>query len=100
MVEKPKGAQSEFEEKVEMGLAMSGIDYETKFKTKPGFYVDFFIPEKNRIIQVDGPSHFIKEIVDGVFVENQRPQDLLIDEVLKVFGYQIKRQSYRTILLD
>lgn len=98
LVEAPdSNSSSEFEETVEMGLAMSGRDYEKEFKTTPGFYVDFYIPELNRIIQVDGPSHYIREFVNGVWVETQRPQDLLIDEVLSKYGYEVKRRNYKQL---
>ncbi len=97
LAKKPSGAATELEIKVGMVLALQGLDYEEEYKTSPGFYVDFFIPELNRIIQVDGPGHFIKELVNKQLIEIQRPQDLLIDEVLTAYGYNIRRRSYLQI---
>ncbi len=95
---KPSARQiSEIEGQYEMRLAISGVDYEKEFKTLPGFYLDFYIPEENKVIQIDGPSHFIQELTDGTFVEFQRPQDNLMDEILRSYGYRVKRVSYKSL---
>lgn len=88
---------SEIEDQYEMRLAMSGVDYVKEYQTIPGFFVDFYIPAENKVIQIDGPSHFIKEVKDNEFVEFQRPQDDLIDKILRSFGYQVKRISYKKL---
>lgn len=97
LIEKPINSQSDFEKKFELALALSGRDYEVEYKTIPGFYVDFYIPEINRIIQIDGPSHFVRELQEGLWLERQRPHDRLIDQILKTYGYDVQRKSYREL---
>lgn len=92
-----KMGSSNLEKKFEFKLALSGVDYEREFQTDPGFLVDFYLPETQEIIQVDGPLHFIREIVDGQWVETQRRQDQLMDDVLNFYGYKVRRVDYHSI---
>ena len=73
---------------------MDGIKFVTEYKTKAGFYVDFYVPNKNKVIQADGPTHYIKTVVEGLIVEEQRPQDGLMDDVLRALGYSVERKNY------
>lgn len=91
---KPRSAETSLETQVGGYLAMDGIKFVTEYKTKAGFYVDFYVPNENRVIQADGPTHYIKTVVDGVIVEEQRPQDGLMDDVLRALGYSVDRKNY------
>lgn len=90
VIEPNSGSWLEFE--VQMYLTSKKLKYIQEYKTQPGFYVDFFISEQNRIIQVDGKQHYIKSVdSQNLEVQELRPQDKNIDEILKSSGYKVER---------
>lgn len=95
-VEKPKKPSS-LEEDVVIIFMMRGDDYSQEHQSTPGFYVDIYVEEGNRIYQLDGPKHFIVFYENGLKIEIQRPQDGLMDEVLTAHGYKVIRWSYKKI---
>jgi very-short-patch-repair endonuclease len=94
LIEKPQGETSDLEQAYELRLSLSDIEYEQEYKTSAGFYVDFYIPSQNKVVNVDGPSHFIKVFDGQNFSEIQRPQDHLIDDLLRASGYNVVRIHY------
>lgn len=97
VIEPNSGSWLEFE--VQMYLTSLNLKYIQEYKTKPGFYVDFFIPEQNRIIQVDGNQHYIKSLNSKTseVIHRQRPQDTNIDEMLKASGYIVERLDIESV---
>jgi very-short-patch-repair endonuclease len=67
--------------------------FETEHQTAPGFFVDFYFPAEKKVLQVDGSGHFIAHYTGGKLSLVVRPQDVLMDAVLKRLGYTITRRN-------
>ncbi|MGH1468950.1 MAG: hypothetical protein ACRBBP_08750 [Bdellovibrionales bacterium] len=89
---KSPSQESQLERDAAFIFDAEGVVYLREFQTTPGFYVDFYIPAKNRVVQVDGPHHYIISYEKDL-LRKLRPQDILIDEVLKSHGYEVERLS-------
>ncbi len=94
LVRRRQGRPSVDEARLSQVLTTVGTDFVSEYQTDPGFIVDFYLPEHNQIIQVDGPSHFIKIMEKFRWIERRRPQDTLIDEVLTHYRYNVRRWHY------
>ena len=78
-------------------LALSSILGEDSFTVEHpipciGRCVDVFIPANNLVIEIDGPSHFIKNLNGGVL--QYRPVDSLYDRLLKENGFNVLRLPF------
>ncbi len=84
-------AESGLESKASGVVRSWGVKYSREFQTTPGFFVDFFFPTENKILQIDGPLHFTARYVNGERVLRLRVKDELMDQVLRAYGYKIER---------
>jgi very-short-patch-repair endonuclease len=71
--------------------------YYVEWVTQTGIPVDFYVPSKNLIIQVDGPSHFLIDS-EGVLSKTYRLSDVRIDELFRAYGYDVLRIHYQQVM--
>lgn len=96
LVDPPQtGSWLEFE--VQMYLTSKNLKYIEEFQTEHGFYVDIFVPTQNRIMQIDGPGHYVKSETPSGKTFVSRPQDLNIDEILRASGYKVERLDVEAV---
>jgi len=63
-----------------------------EYLTEAGTRVDFYVEETNTIYQIDGPTHYIKNVYGKP--PKQRQNDIFMDEIHKALGYNVTRVSY------
>ena len=69
---------------IEEGMDVNDVVYEGFFDDKNLLVADIFIPKRNLIINVDGPSHFIGNTSRRV------GKDFLDMELKRLFGFRVK----------
>ncbi len=88
---------NDYESKLETAAALvfknEGLNFAQEFQTIPGFFVDFYFESENKVVQIDGPHHYIVSYRDGIKSLKLRLQDTLNDEVLKRHGYKVERMN-------
>lgn len=83
--------RSLYEQEMAKELDRDGVQYEEQYLTSIGFPVDFYIPQKRLIIQVDGVFHFITDMEGKEFF---KLKDVRFNEMHEAAGYKIERVHY------
>ena len=80
---------SPFQRDVSAMLVEMGWNHEFEHVTPEGISLDLADPEAKRAIEVDGPSHYLKDVATGDYVVNGPTQ--FKSRMLLAAGWQITR---------
>lgn len=89
--------KSELENKMAGALRNLLTVFEREYSSEPGFFVDFYIPAENKIIQTDGPLHYVVTYINGEKIRTLKVKDVLIGQILKSYGYIVERLDHNQV---